>query len=146
MFSWITRWFHKSDKDKKKDEQPEKSDAYQKGDPIPYSLEFSGADRVIVNKSDCQRDNVVGVEQNILDAQVIMEITRLLEMFPDEGERPHEIDHCQEYVITAYKGEVPFAHVHMYDGLVMLPNKLFIGPDERLELAQNQLFKEIEIK
>lgn len=144
MFSLITRWFKKSD-DEKDDSETEEP-TYTKGDPIPHSLDFTGADRIHISAKDCVRDNIDSVGRDIYDTLVIRRAVELLDALPEEGEQHMNTDDCLEHVITAYKEEVPFARMHFFDGRVQLMNDLFLSERSPAIKAQAELFDIIHIR
>lgn len=147
MFSFITRRFKKTKKKKvENDLIAPKKRVYQRGDPIPYSRKFTDADRIVVSKRDCERDNIIGIEKHILDTQEIQRITHLLQLFPIEGERDLPTEPCYEHVLTALKDDFPFAQMKIYDGNLMLENQRFAPTNERFDLAQTELYEMVKIQ
>ena len=144
MLSFITRWFKKSDKNEKPEEEAVVK-PYEMGDPIPYTMDFTDADKIEVSARDCSRKNIETVGQFFVRPEVIEGIIDLLEELPTEGERQKEITPCQEHTLTAYKGGTPFAQVVFYEGDLKLANGAFIGSNERALKKQKELFDFISV-
>jgi len=143
MFSFIRKWFGKSKDDESEEDAEPKP--YEKGDPIPHSTEFTGADRIIVKARDCTRENIAAVSQTFVRPEEIKRITSLLEDLSDTGEVQLQTDPCLEHTMTAYKDDIPFAQVRFYDGHLQQQNDLFIGSGDRILEKQAELYEFIKL-
>lgn len=144
MFSFIRRWLGKAE-EKEKDEEAEEVKPYEKGDPIPYSTDFSGASKITISARDCTRENITAVSQSIVRADEITRIVSLLKSLSVAGEQPLQVDPCTEHTLTAYNDDTPFAQVVFYDGHLKLENDLYIVNGDKLLERQATLFSLIEI-
>lgn len=143
MFSFVTRWFKKSEE---KDEEVAVEKELPKGAPPPYSMDFEGADRIWISAVDCRFDNFDAIERAIVRPERIEAIVELLEDLPREGERHKEMNRCTEHTLTAYREGEPFARVIFYEGELKLEDGAFIAHNEKAHQIQKELFKRIEIE
>lgn len=143
MFSFIGRWFHKSKKD---EDEAETEKPYVKGDPIPYSLDFTNAVSIDISARDCHRKNIEAVGKTLHTKEHVCRVIELLEQFPETGEVALKVDECFEHVLTAHNDEIPFAQVKLYDGNVMLPDGKFLDPSSPLQTLQTELGELVLVK
>lgn len=143
MLSFITKWFRKEGKGETKPEEEVKPKDYEWGDRVPYSMDFSGADWLVVAVKDCARENIASVDQAIHDTEKIERIVELLEKLSGKGEQSLGVDPCTLRTLTAYKEQQPFAHVKFYDDQLLYDNGLFITNAQQSMALQAALYSQI---
>lgn len=143
MFSFVRRLFGKS---KAKKEAEVEVVEVPEGAPTPYSLDFKGADEIMVSAADCSRKNVVAVKHQIVRPERIAKIVTFLAELPTKGKKRINSNPCTEHSLTALKGGKAFAQVVFYEGALMLENKAFIDSDEKALKMQAELFEIIKIE
>ncbi len=146
MFSFIGRLFGKAKKKELTDVEKQAEIRRAEAAPPVYTLDFEGADEIVVSAKNCDRDNFDAQMHHIGRTAEIAEIVRLLKKLPKAGEVQKDCDPCSEHTLTAHKGKLAFATVTFYEDFLKLENDAFIANNAKALKTQAELFNLIKIK
>jgi hypothetical protein len=106
---------------------------------LKYSLDFSGADKIIVIKTDYTQAERPSYKKEITEVEV-SQIEALLRVLPKTGLKMINMGPVVVYKLVAYKDGVSFAYVEFYGDMLKSEDTSFYGKDQGAEADETAIF------
>lgn len=115
---------------------------------VPYSMNFTGADRLDIEQIDYEEEGEPKREKRITDPATIARIIELLASLPNGGELMAKMGPVRVHTIVAYRQDIPFAKVSFYGSMLKTENTAFLGlgSEDPISVREAELFSLIEIR
>ena len=109
-----------------------------------YSFNFHGADAIVVQRTDYEKDREKAIFHTITDGARIAEIVAILDKLPRKGTKMAKMAACVVSKVIAYKNNTPFAYVDFYRSALKAENTAFYGSGTtQANILEKQLFASI---
>lgn len=106
-----------------------------------YSMDFVGAEKIIVLETDCTKRGKPQQQKVISDIDTIKNIINLLKTLPNDGLTMIKIGPCIRTSVYAVKRDFVFAYVDFFGGSLKLENTAFGVGGGEMEDRQKELYQ-----
>lgn len=115
-------------------------------DVIPYKMDFKGADKIIVTRTDYTTEGYPVKTKEINDTEIINRIVNLLEEIPKNGDMMKSMVPHTVHEVKAYRKSKPFAMFSFSRSSLRTENTGFNVGDQAVKAKEDEIFNLIEIK